>query len=406
MKITRSQILVATVIALALGGVAPATAEVDPFPGVAYQAEIAGTRITSAAGMTQSDWEASATYQSWRATHCAAGSGMGIGVDLNFTTDRSDDTWYAYCLKTWQPQPVVAPVIESSTVVVAPTSTVVESSTPVVTTVVESTTPVAAPVVAPVAATAPIPTTGLGGYAVVHPDGHVCGVIVATSTDPFGNGGTMPQEYMGCPAGARIVFQSAPSADGNVAGWHGPEVVLSGNTYSLPGGSTISGGVVTDPNGRTWNSGTGVTITPGVVDTRTVVSDTSTVVVDTSTVLIVDTTTAIVMPLGIVPLTTSAVDTATVVDDLDALPEIVAEEEPSTSIEARIVAGKTRIAVVSDFASTKMTVVASKKGSKKKYTYRISTNSNGELIFKSSVNLKGFTLVIYKDGEELDREVV
>jgi hypothetical protein len=306
--------------------------------------------------MTQSDWEASATYQSWRATHCEAGSGMGIGVDLNFTTDRSDDTWYAYCLKTWRPQPVLAPVVESSTVIVVPTPTVVESSTPVVTSVVESSTPVAAPV------------------------------------DPFGNGGTMPQEYMGCPAGARIVFQSAPSADGNVAGWHGPEVVLNGNTYSLPGGSTINGGVVTDPNGRTWNSGTGATITPGVVDTRTVVSDTTTVAVDTRTVLSVDTTTAVAVPVAIMPLATSAVDTATVVDDLDALPEIVAEEEPSTSIEARIVAGKTRIAVVSDFVSTKMTVIASKKGSKKKYTYRISTNINGELI--------------YKEGEELDREVV
>ena len=35
---------------------------------------------------------------------------------------------------------------------------------------------------------------GLGGYAVVHPDGRVCGVIVATSADPYGNGGTMPIE--------------------------------------------------------------------------------------------------------------------------------------------------------------------------------------------------------------------
>jgi hypothetical protein len=83
-----------------------------------------------------------------------------------------------------------------------------------------------------------------------------------------------------------------------------------------------------------------------------------------------------------------------------------AEEEASTSIDARIVNGKTRIAVVSDFVDTKMSVVATKKGSKKKYTYRITTDGNGEFTFKSSVNLKGFTLVIYKDGEELDRDVV
>ena len=61
-------------------------------------------------------------------------------------------------------------------------------------------------------------TTGLGGYAVIHPDGHVCGVMVANGSDPFGNGGVMTTEYMGCPVGALIIFQTKPSPSGNVAG--------------------------------------------------------------------------------------------------------------------------------------------------------------------------------------------
>ncbi len=76
-----------------------AVAEEDPFPGVAHGAEIPGTRITSDPGFTQSQWEATATYQSFS---CPSGSGRGMGVDMNFTTDRSDDRWFAYCVKQWQ----------------------------------------------------------------------------------------------------------------------------------------------------------------------------------------------------------------------------------------------------------------------------------------------------------------
>jgi len=66
---------------------------------------------------------------------------------------------------------------------------------------------------------------GLGGYAIVDPStGVVHGVIVANSSDPFGNGGVMPHEYMGCPAGCVIVQQSTADQNGNVAGVHGPNV--------------------------------------------------------------------------------------------------------------------------------------------------------------------------------------
>lgn len=115
---------------------------------------------------------------------------------------------------------------------------------------------------------------GLGGYAVVHPDGHVCGVIVATSNDPFGNGGVMPQEYMGCPSGSRIVFQTTASESGNVAGYHGTgsngqtEVTYDANSNSFTVANNsaaktevtlvIKDGVATDSSGRSFNTGTGV----------------------------------------------------------------------------------------------------------------------------------------------------
>jgi hypothetical protein len=135
---------------------------------------------------------------------------------------------------------------------------------------------------------------GLGGYAIVHPDGHVCGVIVATSSDPYGNGGTMPVEYMGCPVGSKIVFQTKPSPSGNVAGWHGTDVRYSGGVFTLGSGTTISGGIATDPNGRVWDTGTGQTLVNATATTST--SDTSTATTSTS-----DTSTA----------TTSTSDTST-----------------------------------------------------------------------------------------------
>lgn len=132
----------------------------------------------------------------------------------------------------------------------------------------------------------PLAQAELGGYAVVHPDGHVCGVIVATSTDPFGNGGTMPIEYMGCPVGSRIIFQTKADPDtGNVAGYHGSSPGTSvqyddsTNSFSISNsaprnsGSTtspaaptkvtliIKDGIATDASGRSFSTGNGVSAT-------------------------------------------------------------------------------------------------------------------------------------------------
>jgi hypothetical protein len=118
--------------------------------------------------------------------------------------------------------------------------------------------------------------------------------------------------------------------------------------------------------------------------------------VTATAVIALETTTAI-MPVAI-----PAADT-----DLSTLDEISPEEEIIDSVDAVVLAnGSTRIEVSTGWNSTAMRVVASKKGVKKKYTYRLTTNSNGERIFRASLNLRGYTLVLIKGSTELDRIVV
>jgi hypothetical protein len=62
----------------------------------AFATEISGTRITSQRGVSQAEWEATDLYKSHT---CPNDAGKGIGVDMNFTADRSDDTWFVYCDK-------------------------------------------------------------------------------------------------------------------------------------------------------------------------------------------------------------------------------------------------------------------------------------------------------------------
>jgi hypothetical protein len=112
----------------------------------------------------------------------------------------------------------------------------------------------------------------VGGFAVVHPDGHVCGVIVGSMAYFGGNDRVMTSEYMGCPVGARIIFQTKQSESGNVAGYHGdgnngqPAVNYSGtdNSFAISNPATskvtliIKDGVATDSSGKSFNTGTGI----------------------------------------------------------------------------------------------------------------------------------------------------
>jgi len=92
------------------------------------------------------------------------------------------------------------------------------------------------------------------------------------------------------------------------------------------------------------------------------------------------------------------------VDPESGLDEVEAEEEIIDSIVAVVQSnGTTRIEVSTGYTLTAMTVVATKKGSKKKYTYKITTNADGDRKFKSGLNLRGYTVVLYKGSTELDR---
>lgn len=286
-----------------------------------------------------------------------------------------------------------------------------ETSTSVV--IPETSTPISTPSPSPTPTPTPTPTPaplseprGLGGYAVIHPDGHVCGVIVGNAY--FGNNDrTMTSEFMGCPVGSQIIFQTKPSPTGNVAGWHGSNVTYRSGVFTITNNGqvamTISDGIATDSTGRIWDTGSGVTLraatvitpsTPPQSDTTTVTSAPSSTIVDTITA-----TTRIETATAIVPVSIPAPD-----EDLSTLDEITPEEEIIDSIDAVVQSnGTTRIQVSTGYNLTALTVVATKKGSKKKYTYKITTNSDGERKFKSGLNLRGYTVVLYKGATELDR---
>ena len=100
------------------------------------------------------------------------------------------------------------------------------------------------------------------GYAVIGDDGRVYGVIVCSN---WCTGQRMQDSYMGCPPGCRLVVQGQQTADGNVAGWHGPDVHYDDNkqSFTLPGGGQIQSGArmedavfPTDPSPVTPNGGT------------------------------------------------------------------------------------------------------------------------------------------------------
>ena len=322
----------------------------------------------------------------------------GSNAGSSFTSTKSFTTMSASPVS-----PINNPTTPETKTVTSETSTSVvtpETSTPI-------STPTPTPSPTPTATPAPVSEPrGLGGYAVIHPDGHVCGVIVGNSY--FGNNDrTMTSEYMGCPVGSPIIFQTKPSPTGNVAGWHGSNVTYNNGVFTITNNGevamTISDGIATDSTGRMWDTGSGVTLRAGTVitpptppqsDTATATSAPSSTIFETPTAMARVETTTVTMPVAI-----PAPD-----EDLSTLDEIFPEEEIVDSIIAVVQTNKTtRIEVSTGYALTSMTVVATKKGSKKKYTYKITTNADGDRKFKSGINLRGYTVVLYKGSTELDR---
>jgi hypothetical protein len=204
--------------------------------------------------------------------------------------------------------------------------------------------------------------------------------------------------------------------------------------YFTNGVYEVNGGGILQPGSRTiiWP----VQTPSPRVDTPTVISESTTSVVaptpvsDTSTT---STTTSAPAPTSSAPAPTSSapapssetqsavapvapvapvtpvtpvvpIAPISSVDPESGLDEVEAEEEIIDSIVAVVQSnGTTRIEVSTGYTLTAMTVVATKKGSKKKYTYKITTNADGDRKFKSGLNLRGYTVVLYKGSTELDR---
>jgi hypothetical protein len=92
----------------------------DPFPNLKNGEEIPGTRVTSASGLKQSEWEQTSVY---KALICPSGSGRAGGVDLNFTVSQSDDRWFAYCVKSFQQSSTSTPFSGETSTATASTGT-------------------------------------------------------------------------------------------------------------------------------------------------------------------------------------------------------------------------------------------------------------------------------------------
>jgi hypothetical protein len=238
---------------------------------------------------------------------------------------------------------------------------------------------------------------GLGGYAVVHPNGKVCGVIVATSADPFRNGGTMPNEYMGCPVGSRIIFQTTASPTGNVAGWSGENVTYNGNEFLIKSGTSdsatvqtkIQGGVATDSNGRVWDTGSGAVLKPATTqtDTKTATTQTDTKTATTSAPLAVKIT---------IP------DSITVQGVLAALTAKTKENQLVTSKTSK---NQSQVSVKTEFDNSLLQLTATKKGAKT-ITLPVQTNSKGNAKLNMKINLSGYTVVLKAGTETLDSDKV
>jgi hypothetical protein len=261
----------------------------------------------------------------------------------------------------------------------------------------------------------PIPA-GLGGYAVIHPDSHVCGVIVGNSYFA-GNDKTMTSEYMGCPVGALIIFQTKPSPSGNVAGWHGLDVIYRNGTFTLSGGTTITNGIATDPNGRVWDTGSGETIKAGVVTTP-VQSETKTATTQSETkTATAQSETNTVSPQTNTTSTNTLSETksATTSDAIKSQQSVVVEkvetvidsdgEEVAPEANLKVKkdnVGRITITITSNLPEEAVIVTASKKGSKS-IRYSVTTNDSGRASLRTTRNLSGYTLTLRFDSEILDQ---
>jgi len=344
------------------------------------------------------------------------------GINLCMDNKGNPATGYAVLNGTYQPGkyiPISLPVPPPSATT-SSTSTVTPVPTPTTRSSSETRTVGTTPTSQPT-------PSGLGGYAVVHPNGKVCGVIVATSADPFGNGGKMPVEYMGCPVGSRIIFQTTASPTGNVAGWHGEKVTYNGSEFEIKSGTSdtatvqtkIKGGVATDSDGRVWDTGSGAILKPATVTTTTT-PETATATVTTTTTPETATVTTTTTPETATVTTTrtpsptnsSTPQTLAVnvsIPDSVAVDQVLASlgtSEKESQLVARVLSKKKfNVLINTEFANSLLQFIASKKGSKT-ITLSVLTNANGDADLNVMRSLSGYTISLRAGAKTLDQDKI
>lgn len=291
---------------------------------------------------------------------------------------------------------------DSPTVNSVPAPTIVDTSTPV-----SSPSPTATPTPSPTATPAPVNgLAGVGGWAVIDSSGKVYGVIVCDNSVCGASGswgGVMPVEYMGCPAGCRLVLQtSADPQTGNVAGWRsqeGTDVVYNSqsNTFSVQQNNQAAPTlIITPPSATALSFATPINQPTRNAETSTAPSETPTVVSDTSTA-----TAPPSVPIAPVPTTPSLEPVLADVIPLESDGEEI-NEPPAAEISAfKESSGKYLIKLDSNIYEDKLMVRAFKKGSKV-VVFKVTTNIDGLAAIRTTRNLAGFKLAVYVGDQFLD----
>ena len=299
------------------------------------------------------------------------------------------------------PTPSPAP---SSAPSYTPTVSSVETSTPV-----STPTPTPIPTPTPSASSAPVNgLAGVGGWAVIDSSGKVYGVIVCDNSvcGTSGSwGGVMPNEYMGCPAGCRLVLQtSADPQTGNVAGWRsqeGTDVVYNErtNTFAVQQSNQVSPTlIITPPSSTSLSFATPVNQPNVVSETSTVVSETTTARSETITAT---STVAPVVPAAPTPVPEALDPVLADVIPLESDGEEI-NEPPAAEIGVKKESsGKFLITLESNIYEEQLRVRAFKKGSKL-VIFKVSTNVDGRAAIRTNRNLTGFKLAVYVGDQFLD----
>lgn len=425
----------------------PAFADSDPFPGVALGGEIGSRQAVSSSTGNPLDGLPIIT--------CPSGAGLAAVADYLVGN-------YVVCTKTWRPSadidadknfraaqelatavatkqsqdwnaanpgqqkcfqwgPIVhangvstssggvcANIVPATTVSSggsSETTTVTSPTPPASDTSTSSTAATSAQIETPTTNANPAPVNGLagvGGWAVIDSSGKVYGVVVCDNSVCGVNGswgGVMPVEYMGCPAGCRLVLQtSADPQTGNVAGWRsqeGTEVIYNSqtNTFAVQQENQPSPSlIITPPSATSLSFATSLIQRPAVAETSTVISDSSTV--QALTPLQTGPETLPLPSVNLEPVPADVIPLESDGEEIDAPPsgEISIRKESS---------GKYLISLDSNIYRGELMVRAFKKGSKL-IVFKVKTNIDGRAAIRTSRNLAGYKLAVYTGDVLLD----